>query len=152
VDDVVLRLEQKRIAKYKGKILRYSGLKGGIRKDFKRGETFDIGERYGPLNSFEGVFAKSCNTAIYATEWAARQLHPKRGQIVLHGADFTTKKGKTSHFFGNGKKEGCCADSWHSILNYLKTTVKFLWGHNIRLLNGSPWHGPLDQILPRLLK
>ena len=45
VDEVVLRLERKRVEEYKGKILRYSGLCGGLRKDFKCGEPFDIGER-----------------------------------------------------------------------------------------------------------
>ena len=151
VDDNVLARERKRIDKYKGKILRYSGMRGGLRRDFQRGEAFDIGEERGPLRRFEGPFTKSCNTAIYATEWAARRIHPGRGQIVLHGADLCTKRGKTSHFFGNGEKEGCCGNAWHNVLTYLKTTVKFLWEHKIRLLNGSPWHGPLDQVLPRIL-
>ena len=152
VDEVVLFKERKRIDKYKGKIIRYHRMRGGRPGNFKRGETFDLEVGSHPIRRFDGLFAKSCNTAVYATEWASRRIHPGRGQIVLHGADFTSSKSKVSHFFGNGKKEGCSSNSWHSVLHNLKDTAKFLLEHKIWLINGSPWHGPLDKILPRLIK
>ena len=152
VDEGVLVKERKRIDRYKGKIIRYCRMRGGVLRNFKRGETFDIEAGYHPIRRFDGLFAKSCNTAIYATEWASRRIHPGRGQIVLHGADFTSSRSKFSHFFGSGKKDGCSSNSWHDVVHNLKATAKFLLEHNIRLINGSPWHGPLDKVLPRIHK
>ena len=148
-DDSVLHQERKRVERYEGKLIRYRGLKWGVGRPMKRGEAFDIEAGYFPIRRFKGLYAHSCNTAIYAVEYASRQIHPGRGQIVLHGVDFTSKPGRPSHFFGDGNRVGCSSNSWHDVLRRLKETVKFLWTHNIRLLNGSPWTGPLDKILPR---
>ena len=146
VDEGVRWKERERLRAYKGKIIRYSRLTR------LWGESFEIEDGYYPQRRFTGTFARSMNTAMYAAEWASRQIYPGRGQIVLHGVDFKTKRGKPSHFFGKGAKEGCSDIQWATVLRTMAVTAKFLWTNKIRLLNASPWHGPLDKIIPRVVR
>jgi hypothetical protein len=152
VDLTVLREEQKRISGYTGKIIRYVGL-GNTRNGPRlcRGEAFDIEDGYFPIRRFDGLYAKSQNTGVYAIEYAARRLYPGRGQIVLHGMDFTAKGRRKTHFYGKGSRD-CSSQSWPSVVRKLGESARFLWANKIRVLNGSPWHGPLDAVIPRVKK
>lgn len=143
VDSKVYKKEEPRIKKFKGVVLTYDRMKGWKRPVVK----LAMDERQMWMNSFDGPYARVGNTGHYAIEYAARQIHPEKGYIILHGMDF---KGK--HFFGDGEREGCSRDFWSVHLECIRKTAQFLYSKGILVVNGSPWHGPLDDFLPRVRK
>jgi hypothetical protein len=146
--DPNVRKEQERFIKhYTGKIITWE------RMAWKRPVlTFALTERWPHIGRFEGPYVRAGNTGLYAIEFAARQIHPQKGKIILHGLDFAKKKGKAkSHFYGDGDKRGTGSGGWGRAVESLKQSAKFLKEHGIRILNASPWRGtPIDKFLPNV--
>jgi len=142
----VMEAEEKRIARYQGRVIAHWSLKECPNVT----EWVVLGDYRANMDRFSGPYPRYGNSGTTAMDWAARQLHPKPGQIVLHGMDFKAQKKRPSHFFGDGEKEGCSGANWASHVKMLKNAVYFLAEKNIRVFNGSPVHGPLDEFLPRL--
>ncbi len=147
VDSNVRNEEWERVKKFKGSVITWERLRRWRRKVI----TFSLRERsYGAMKAFEGPFERYGNTGVYAIEFAARQIYPDKGQIILHGIDLVTPRKGESHCFKMTHAMGCSGMNWPKALICLRGTAEFLSGHGIRLLNASPWHGPLDKIMPRL--
>ena len=94
-----------------------------------------------------GNLYKTNNSGGYALCLAARLLQ-KNGTIGVLGMDFTWGTG-ASHFFGDGKEKGCRA-AYRTTIPALQQYVEYLKKHkNIKVVNLSPWKGPLDAFMPR---
>lgn len=156
VDRGVWEQEVSRIRKFKGKILTWTRLLTRLKQDklwFGHAvDTFDLTERRWHIVKFAGEFIRCGNTGLYAMEYAARQIYPNRGKILLHGMDFKVPRKGPTHFFGDGytKKYGCSRAMWHQQLRSLEKSAKFLAKAGILVQNASSWNGPLDRFLPRI--
>lgn len=90
-----------------------------------------------------GFFRFSGNTGTYAIEAAALMGFT---EIRLVGIDLRYDHEK-SHFFGNGKAEGC--ELRELALPAYRQVYRSLSEKGIKIVNESPLDGPLDDFIPK---
>jgi hypothetical protein len=97
----------------------------------------------GGLTPKPGAFKFSGNSGTYALEAAALMGFT---EIRMLGIDLRYDLAN-SHFFGNGKKEGCWL-SKHALPAY-RSVFRELTRRGVKIVNESPYEGPLDEFIPR---
>lgn len=153
MDGDVFQEESHRLKSYAGKIITCPGLEKHFLRRRMKPVVIRLGPHHEMKQSLKGNYALYGNTGMYGIEFAARNLRHEnqKGEIWLHGMDFTTKKGKPTHFYGNKKKAKRGGKSnWDSILRYLRKSVAICESYGIVIRNASPWRGPLDKVMGRI--
>ena len=109
----------------------------------------DIEARYCELKS--DMFGRSRNTGCYAVETAYRFLGGRKGTtIALLGMELRWRNLEQSHFFGGGEVHTLkCRPHFAPGVEAMKAISKILKTQGIKLVNLSPWDGPLDAFVPR---
>jgi hypothetical protein len=147
VDERVARDQKKQLLKFNGKLVTWAGTVKALRRLglWRKGIIlFDLIESRPHIQTMDGPFYRFGNTGCYAMEFAARQIHPHRGKIILHGMDFCG-----NHLLSKKqqKQQHCARVTWPRVLKALDKSAKFLRSNGITVFNGSPRIGPLDKFL-----
>lgn len=108
----------------------------------------------------DGLFLRSNSNCIYALEWAFRMLkndQKKPGLVILLGIDLRRKEPRNKRSLTyipeintlSVHDRGVRLPSPERIAPHLGRAHEVMAEENIRLVNGSPESGPLDEFLPR---
>lgn len=68
--------------------------------------------------------------------------------IRIVGVDLVYPEKGPTHFFGDGRKEGCRISKLTRILSTCKKVYDSLTSKGITIVNESPVRGPLDDVVP----
>jgi len=146
VDRTVVEAEAQRISAFAGKVVAFRAIEGALRNlDVT---PFTFGLRTSSGWTLTGDMELSSNTSVYAVQLARRMGAAK---IVLLGVDLSGYSRKDSHFFGDGKREGCklTQNSLEKVLDNLGCFVVRCESEGIQVVNASPVRGPMDSVMPR---
>jgi hypothetical protein len=151
-DKDVLAAEAQRLRTSTCTILLFKGLAPYARRELPGRRLFlwDVRPRRGPFRLRPGQkpkgFLYSGNSSTYAIEAAALM---GATEIRMVGIDLFYPRVGPTHFFGDGRKEGCRLSSPERVVEAVRCLNRELKAKGITLVNESPASGPLDGVVPR---
>jgi hypothetical protein len=145
-DRAVLDAELARIREKRPTLLLWRGLRWYASANGLPGYYFDLwSKRIAGTRREPGVFLSSHNTGTYMVE-AALLLGFRDLRMV--GIDLRYDL-KESHFFGDGRKEGCHLSDLKKTVECFRQAEKMVRETGGSLVNESGYEGPLDDVIPR---